>query len=105
MAAREAWRRAESLREMQADQLPLTRNQPAILRRVAREVRTSCGKDSLRKMIMVPKVGFTVAITDLPVVSKTTNSPPSQACQSSFRYSTVVKTRFFLPCSTSECFA
>ena len=48
-------------------QLPLTRNQPVMLRRVASDVRTSCGKDSLRKMIIVPKAGFTLAMTDMPV--------------------------------------
>jgi hypothetical protein len=35
-------------------QLPLTRNHPAMLRRVVLEMRTACGEVSLRKMIMVP---------------------------------------------------
>jgi len=63
----------------------LPRNHPAMLRRSLWAMSTSCGNDSLRNMIIVPNVGFTVAMMVLPVDSNNCNSPPSRACQSSFR--------------------
>lgn len=49
-------------------------------------VRRELHQERLRqKMIILPNVGQTVARTVLPFGSNNTNSPPSRACQSSFR--------------------
>jgi len=70
---------------MANNQPSLTRNHPAMLRRLLCAMKTSCGNDSLRKIIMVAKFGLTVAMAVSPLGSNKRNSPPFPVYQSSFR--------------------